>query len=337
MDEGVSKNFPLLEEQIRNYLRTWDIQVQVPELILIPGGEQAKNDPGNVRRILESIEHHKVDRHSYLMAIGGGAILDLAGFSAAIAHRGIRHIRIPTTVLSQNDSGMGVKNGINFFGKKNFLGAFVPPFAVFNDRNFLLTLPKRDWLAGISEAIKVALIRDGDFFQWIEGHRAGLCQRNGQLMENLIFRCARLHLQHIAQGDPFESGTSRPLDFGHWSAHKLESLTHYELRHGEAVSIGIALDSYYSFLLGWLNLQDLDRILSLLYDLELPIFHPSLKENSLYEGMEEFREHLGGEITILLLRCPGIGEEVHSLDGALLRKAIGGLEEFKTKKSPQFS
>jgi 3-dehydroquinate synthase len=197
-----------------------------------------------------------------VLGIGGGAVLDMVGYAAATAHRGIRLIRVPTTVLAQNDSGVGVKNGINAFGKKNFLGTFAPPYAVLNDIDFLTTLDDRDWRSGIAEAVKVALIKDANFFEFITTNAKALARRDMDSMQHLVYRCAQLHLNHIANsGDPFEKGSSRPLDFGHWAAHKLEQLTHYNLRHGEAVAIGIALDTTYSYMAGMLSRSDWQQVL----------------------------------------------------------------------------
>src|SRR6266849_6698912 len=191
--------------------------------LVVPGGECAKNDLTNVATIQEAIHQYGICRHSYVMAIGGGAVIDMVGYAAATAHRGVRLIRVPTTVLSQNDSGIGVKNSVNAFGKKNFLGTFAPPVGVLNDADFLTTLSMRDWRSGISEAVKVALLKDGEFFDFIEEKADRLVDRDMQAMLWLIYRCAQLHLDHIAtSGDPFELGSSRPLDFGHWAAHKLE-------------------------------------------------------------------------------------------------------------------
>jgi len=294
-------------------------------IVIIPGGEEAKNDPAQLELLLESIDRLGIDRHSYLAAIGGGALLDLAGYAAAIAHRGIRHIRIPTTVLSQNDSGIGVKNGINYYGKKNFLGTFAPPAAVFNDEVFLQSLDARNWRSGIAEAVKVALIRDRAFFEWIEAHVDLLRDRDSESMNYLIRHCAGLHLEHIAGGDPFETGSSRPLDFGHWSAHKLEQLTHFSLLHGEAVAMGIALDSAYSSLAGLLSPEKAERILQVLAGLGFDLTHPLMQiegeDSPVLAGLREFREHLGGRLTIMLLTDIGQGVEVHSMDTALLRQA----------------
>jgi 3-dehydroquinate synthase len=331
LDSGVVDTHPDLPANIQSYFKRTDNQFDlITDLIVIPGGEVAKNDPEWVKTIVDAVDRYGVDRHSYLVAIGGGSLLDLAGYAAAISHRGIRHIRIPTTVLSQNDSGVGVKNGVNYRGKKNFLGTFVPPVAVFNDSTFLTTLDDRDWRSGISEAIKVALIKDQAFFEWIETNASALAARDISAMQQLIHRCAEMHLQHIASGDPFEIGSSRPLDFGHWSAHKLEQLTQFELRHGEAVAIGIALDTLYSHLLGWLNELDTQRVLNVLWTLGFSLYHPELDVNDsagVLKGLAEFREHLGGPLTIMLLQAIGQGVEVHEIDDDRVRQAIALLKE----------
>ena len=332
VDDGVLNTHPELPGDIKTYFKNHNAVSLVDEIIAIPGGENAKNNSGSFDLIVEAIDKYGIDRHSYLAAIGGGSVLDLVGFVSAISHRGIRHIRIPTTVLSQNDSGIGVKNGINYKGKKNFLGAFAPPVAVFNDDAFLLTLDDRNWRSGIAEAIKVSLIKDADFFYWIEKNVQKLVDRDPGTMNYLIHRCAELHLQHIASGDPFELGSSRPLDFGHWSAHKLEQLSDFKILHGEAVAMGMALDTLYSALSGRLSMQKAQRVVDLLVKLGFDITHPLLQvseENSeILKGLQEFREHLGGQLTIMLLADIGHGEEVHEMDIALLKEASVKLEEY---------
>jgi 3-dehydroquinate synthase len=335
LDSGVVDAHPHLTAAIRTYVAQGIDGVDlVPELLIVPGGEQAKNDPASVEMIVDAIDRHGIDRHSFVVAVGGGSVLDMVGYAAAISHRGIRHVRIPTTVLSQNDSGVGVKNGVNYRSKKNFLGTFAPPTAVFNDSIFLSSLDDRDWRAGISEAVKVALIKDSTFFDWIEANATALAQRNGTAMQHLIHRCAEMHLQHIAGGDPFEMGSSRPLDFGHWSAHKLEQLTDFELRHGEAVAIGIALDTLYSSQLGWLTESDANRVLTTLRRLGFTLFHPLLEvDNSerVLRGLSEFREHLGGQLTIMLLQGIGHGVEVHEMEAEGVRRAIATLRNEDSK------
>lgn len=331
LDSGVVDAHPQLPTAIQTYFATGVTDLDlVPELLIVPGGERAKNDPAFVEQIVDAIDRHGIDRHSFVVAVGGGSVLDLVGYAAAIAHRGIRHVRIPTTVLSQNDSGVGVKNGVNYRGKKNFLGTFAPPVAVFNDSAFLTTLDERDWRGGVAEAVKVALIKDRAFFDWIETNTPALVLRSGPAMQHLIQRCAELHLQHIAGGDPFEMGSSRPLDFGHWSAHKLEQLTHFELRHGEAVAIGIALDTLYSNQLGWLTPADTQRVLTTLRALGFSLYHPRLDVDDsadVLRGLSEFREHLGGQLTIMLLAGIGRGVEVHEMDADGVRRAVAALRE----------
>ncbi len=330
VDRGVADAWPTLLDDIeRTCIRTPELLKVGGPALVIEGGEAAKNDPQVLERILDAIHEARLCRHSYVVAIGGGAVLDVAGYAAATAHRGVRLIRIPTTVLAQDDSAVGVKNGVNAYGAKNYLGTFAPPFAVINDLSFLTTLTDRDWRSGIAEAVKVGLVRAPDFFDEIERDAARLAARDAAAMERLVRRSAALHLAHIASGgDPFELGTSRPLDFGHWAAHKLEQLTDHRLRHGEAVAIGIALDSTYAYVTGMLSEAEWKRILALFTTLGLDISTPELSQwlddpedpRSVLRGLEEFREHLGGELTIMLLRSIGQPVDVHEIDtGAMIR------------------
>ena len=330
IDKGVADAHPSLTSSIVSYFESNNVADLAPELLVLPGGEVCKNDPRFYEEVVRAIDEHRIDRHSFVAAIGGGAFLDMAGYAAAISHRGVKFIRIPTTVLSQNDSGVGVKNSVNYLGKKNFLGTFAPPVAVFNDYIFLESLGERDWRSGIAEAVKVSLIKDISFFNWLEDNADSMNQRDKTVMIEQIYRCASLHMQHIASGDPFELGSARPLDFGHWAAHKLEYLSDFKIRHGEAVAIGIALDSVYSHLKGYLTKEEVDRILDLLQKLGFAIFHPALAENdkvNLTNGLNEFREHLGGQLTITLLEKLGKGVEVHEMDFETIKKSVDYLAQ----------
>ena len=341
VDAGLLEQHPELLSQISNYANYYADELNlVAEPIIIPGGEAAKNNPALIEQIHRVIEQVGLCRHSYVLAIGGGAVIDMVGYAAATAHRGVRLIRIPTTVLAQNDSAIGVKNGINAFGKKNFLGTFAPPYAVLNDFDFLTTLSDRDWRSGIAEAVKVALIKDRDFFDFISNNATKLAQRDAEAMEYLIYRCCELHLDHIANyGDPFEMGSSRPLDFGHWAAHKLEHMTNYRLRHGEAVAIGMALDCTYSYLTGLLNKAEWEQVIKTLKQLGFELYDPALGINlieealtdSIFAGLVEFREHLGGELAIMLLKKLGEGLEVDQVNIDIYRKAILMLQEIEVK------
>lgn len=336
IDEGLNDHHPRLVPSIEAYCKENKHILKDLGHILVPGGEAAKNQPALVNTLLQAINDKAVCRHSFVVVLGGGAVIDMAGYAAAIAHRGVKLIRVPTTVLAQNDAAVGVKNGINYFNKKNFIGTFAPPFAIINDSHFLTTLEQRDWIAGIAEAIKVALIKDRAFFHYLEGQAAALRAREMPVMNEVIYRCAQIHMEHITQGgDPFESGSSRPLDFGHWAAHKLEQLTGYTLRHGEAVAKGIALDVTYAHLMGLIPRELLQQVLVLMERLGFELSIPFRQEDELREllqGIEEFREHLGGTLTITLITGIGEKHDVHEIDSETMKRAVIVLNDACTTK-----
>ena len=272
---------------------------------VLPGAEACKNDWSLIPEIWEKMNRNSIDRHSYVLAIGGGAFLDMVGFAASTAHRGVRLIRVPTTSLSQGDGGVGVKNGINYFGKKNWVGSFSVPFAVINDFAFLESLDDTSRRAGIIEAIKVALVRNKKFFVEIEKLSDRLFKLEQSALEYVIQRSAEEHVDHIStSGDPYELGSARPLDFGHWVAHKLEQISAFRIGHGEAVAVGLAVDLIYSKRVGIISKDDCDRILNLIRSTGFNIYDPELSRISWtfsnFTVLEEFREHLGSILTILL-------------------------------------
>lgn len=324
-DENLLEQRPELRHLIRSFATDFAHRVHVLEPIqVVPGGEAVKNDVHVLERMLKVFEAADLDRHSYVVVIGGGAVLDAVGFAAAIAHRGLRLVRLPTTTLAQGDSGVGVKNGVNLFGKKNWIGSFAVPWAVINDAGLLATLPDRDFVCGFAEAVKVALLKDAAFFADICESATRIARREPEAALPVIGRSARLHLDHITRGgDPFEMLEARPLDFGHWSAHKMEPLTGYALRHGEAVAIGVAIDCVYSSLALGFPESEVSRVLRCLQELNLPLGHPVLHDKErLFAGLEEFRQHLGGRLTLTMLRGVGEPVEVHEVDERRMRMAI---------------
>ncbi len=328
VDSGLLEHHPDLPARLAAYAAHHADRIALAgEPVVLPGGEASKQDPRHVEEVLDAINDRAIDRHAYVLAIGGGAVVDAAGYAAGIAHRGVRLVRMPSTVLGQNDAGIGVKNGINAYGKKNFLGTFAPPVAVVNDERFLTTLSDEDWRSGTSEAVKVALLKDPAFFAELERIAPAIAARDLEAMGVLVRRCAELHIEHITgNGDPFELGSARPLDFGHWSAHKLEQLSHLRLRHGEAVAIGIALDSTYALLDGMLADDDWRRVLALFQALGLDLVAPELEDPALLAGLQEFREHLGGLLTVTLIDAIGSGVEVHEIDLGMMGQAITRLQ-----------
>lgn len=330
LERAVAAAWPDLAAELETHIerRSQSLELLTPPVV-IEGGEPVKNDPAVIADLQGRFDRCGMDRQSFVIAIGGGALQDAVGYAAATTHRGLRMVRVPTTVLSQNDSGVGVKNGINAFGKKNYLGTFAPPFAVLNDSRFLSSLAHRDAIAGLAEAVKVALIRDGAFFGWLIEHASALSRADAQVLRQSIRTCALLHLDHIAtSGDPFEFGSARPLDFGHWAAHKLETLTDHRLRHGEAVAIGVAIDTVYSVKAGLLAAASLPPVLDLLARLGLPLWDDALtlqrSDGSavILDGLAEFREHLGGELTVTLLAGIGRGLQVGEISAGLVLESI---------------
>ena len=330
IEDAVARAWPGLESAALKGLGS--IGFEIAGLAVLPGGEQVKSDDALVREVWRLIDAAHLDRHSYIIAIGGGAFLDAVGFAAATAHRGMRLVRVPTTTLAQCDSGVGVKCAINGFGKKNWIGSFAVPYAVVNDFAFLQSLDLITQRAGLIEAVKVALVKDREFFEWIEARLAGLAALDAPLLEACVERSAMLHARHIAEGgDAFESGSSRPLDFGHWAAHKLESMTGGELSHAPAVAIGLALDVLYSVEVGLVPSALAERVLAVISGLGLAAFHPALDlrdacgRRVVLDGLEEFREHLGGRLTVMMLGGIGRGVDVNDIDTDILGRCIDRL------------
>lgn len=327
VDRAVAAADPRLLRNIAARLAEHGPQLElVAPVECLDGGEQAKNDERTVNHVLRSIERDGLDRRSYVLVVGGGALLDAVGYAAGIAHRGIRLVRFPTTTLAQADSGVGVKNAINAFGKKNWKGTFAVPWGVVNDQGLIAHLPDRDFRAGFSEAVKVSLLKSPAAFGFLCRHAADIARRDWTAVMPAIRSSVLMHLHHITHGgDAFEMQAARPLDFGHWSAHKLEQLTGYELRHGEAVAIGVALDTLYSHLRLGLDRTDALQALRALHDLGLPVHHPLLEGEGIFAGLEEFRQHLGGRLTLTMLRGVGVPVSVHEVDKAAMVEAIGML------------
>ncbi|WP_414661140.1 3-dehydroquinate synthase [Horticoccus sp. 23ND18S-11] len=332
-DAGLEAGFPRFGEKIAGWFASRTDHVRLAATpVAVPGGEAVKNDFRQLEGVWSAINAAGLCRHSYVIAVGGGAVLDMVGFGAATAHRGIPLVRLPTTSLSQGDGGVGVKNGINFFGKKNWLGAFNVPHAIVNDLAFLHALPPRDRRAGLIEAVKVALIRDAAFFEFIAERVDALAVFAPEPYEAVIRASARQHMEHIATaGDPFERGSARPLDFGHWAAHKLEQLSEFRVSHGEAVAVGMAIDLIYSRRVGLLPEPIAERILDVIQRLGFQLFEPIKQirgpsgRQDMLDGLEEFREHLGGRLTIPMIRAPGVRLDIHEMDGPIVKAAFDEL------------
>jgi 3-dehydroquinate synthase len=337
VDDGLVAADAGILERIPAWFRLRD---QGPHLaaqpLVIPGGEAAKADWSAVDRVMDLAAELQLCRHSYVVALGGGALLDAVGLAAALVHRGLRLVRMPTTTLGQCDAGLGVKNAINAYQQKNFLGTFQPPWAVIDDLAMLDLQDDRSWRAGIAEAVKVGIIKDAGFVQRIAALAPALAARDPGAMAEVVHRCAALHLDHIATGgDPFETGSSRPLDFGHWTAHRLEILTRHRLLHGEAVAIGVAIDAAYAVCAGWLADEDGLLVARALAGVGLPLWDASLDlrdgdgRRSILAGLEQFRAHLGGDLTLAMPDGLGRRQDVHAIDPLRLEQAIALVQRWR--------
>ena len=332
LDEGVKH----LQGPVKAYLDHHGIG---HEVLLIAGGEETKNEEtgeANVTRIQKAAEAFGLDRKNPMLVIGGGAVIDVTGFAASTFHRGAPLVRIPTTLLAQIDAGIGVKNGINRYGAKNFKGNFAPPRAVIDDPLLLKNLPTRQMISGLAEAIKVSLLKDAGYFAEIEKDYPEVLAKNfseGGPALNIMWNSIRLHLEQI-QTDPFETELARPLDYGHEWGHRLETVTHHRVTHGEGVAVGMAIDSYISFRRGFITEAELERILNLIRTVGLPIFHRDATEENLWPGLESFRAHLGGELTISLLDGIGKKKDVHDIQREELSEALRYLETEASRSDP---
>ena len=333
IDSQVASARKELAHEVKAYFAAHGEQLELAEEPqIVPGGESIKNDLSLVEGFMRQMLERHMDRQSFIIIIGGGAVMDAVGLAAALVHRGLRQVRVPTTVLGQNDAGVGVKNGVNFMGGKNAIGTFAPPFAVLNDLDFLVTLPQRDWLCGVAEAWKVAIIRDREFFDWLTANAERFPARDVAAMEQLVFRCAEEHLEHIrTNGDPFEYGRARPLDFGHWSAHKLELMSGFRISHGEAVAFGVLLDSGYAREKGWISAAEYEAIERGLRASGFPLWHEEalVRDTAghleIFGGLRDFREHLGGELCVTFPQGLGARFEMHEIDLPLMERCLNGL------------
>ncbi len=330
VDSFVAQTKPRFTQEVVAYFAAHPTRMQLAALPqIIAGGEAAKNDFSLVESIMRLLLEERMDRQSFVIIVGGGAVLDCVGLAASLVHRGLRQVRVPTTVLGQNDAGVGLKNAVNFCGGKNAVGTFAPPFAVLNDFEFLVSLSDRDWLCGVAEAFKVAIIRDRIFFEWLLEHAAAFPARDLKAMQLLVERCAEMHLEHIrTSGDPFEYGCARPLDFGHWSAHKLEVLSNFHISHGEAVASGVLLDSIYAQAQAWITPVEFAEIFTGLRACGFKLWFEEYDQidasghRAIFQGLRDFQEHLGGELCVTFPHGIGARHEVHEIDLAKMEQSI---------------
>jgi 3-dehydroquinate synthase len=283
-----------------------------PIEIVLPDGEQHKN-LAMLNLIFDKLLAARCDRGTTIVALGGGVAGDMAGFAAAVYQRGVPFIQVPTTLLSQVDSSVGGKTGVNHELGKNMIGAFYQPQAVIIDTGTLDTLPERELSAGLAEVIKYGLIRDSEFFVWLEHNIDKLLARDQQALAYAIEQSCRNKAEVVA-ADERESGLRALLNFGHTFGHAIETGMGYgQWFHGEAVGAGMALAADLSERIGWLGAQDVERIRRLLVRARLPVAAPpAMTPTRFLELMSVDKKIMAGKLRLVLLKR--IGEAVVSAD-----------------------
>jgi 3-dehydroquinate synthase len=292
------------------------------ETIILPDGEEYKT-MDSAMAVFDELLRLKFSRSAHLIALGGGVIGDLSGFVAASYQRGIPFSQIPTTLLSQVDSSVGGKTAVNHPRGKNMIGAFYQPKCVIADTDTLNTLKERELSAGLAEVIKYGLIRDPDFFQWLEDHLPELLSRKPEALAYAVERSCQ-NKAAVVVADERESGERATLNLGHTFGHAVETgLGYGEILHGEAVAIGTCQAADLSRRHGWLNDADVERIVGMLRRAGLPVIPPAAMTAEMYlEHMAVDKKNLEGAIRLILLEHIGKASLPMSVDLNLLRATL---------------
>lgn len=308
---------PLYLDKVLQNLRSYQV-----ETVILPDGEQYKT-LDTLNRIFDKLLAAKFSRNATLIALGGGVIGDMGGFAAACYQRGITFLQIPTTLLAQVDSSVGGKTGVNHPLGKNMIGAFYQPQCVLADTDVLDTLDDRQLAAGLAEVIKYGLIRDADFFVWLERNIEALRARDKNALAYAIEHSCRNKADIVAE-DETESGVRATLNLGHTFGHAIETGAGYgAYLHGEAVAIGICQAADLSMRKGWLTQHDMQRIIALIQRAGLPITPPAeLDAERFLELMAVDKKNLDGQIRLILLEKIGKATLPIFVDRALLESTL---------------
>lgn len=288
---------------------------------ILPDGEKYKNIE-HLNLIFDALLEAGFNRDCTVLALGGGVIGDMAGFASACFQRGVYFIQVPTTLLSQVDSSVGGKTGINHLLGKNMIGAFQQPQVVLADMSQLLTLPDRELSAGLAEVIKYALLGDEEFLVWLEANMKGLIARDEQLLAEAVYRsCA--HKARIVANDEKEQGERALLNLGHTFGHAIESYLGYgEWLHGEAVATGMVMAADLSHRMGWISLEDLERTKKIISRAQLPIVCPKIPLDDFLAYMAHDKKVLNGQLRLVLLQQLGKAVITRDFDVELMQQAI---------------
>ena len=271
---------------------------------ILPDGEAFKNIE-TLNLIFDALLGARFNRDCTVLALGGGVVGDMAGFAAASFQRGVDFVQVPTTLLSQVDSSVGGKTGINHPLGKNMIGAFKQPNVVMADMAQLDTLADRELSAGLAEVIKYALLGDIEFLNWLELHMSGLVARDPQLLAEAVYRSC-LHKANIVAADEHEQGDRALLNLGHTFGHAIESYLGYgEWLHGEAVAVGMVMAADLSCRMGWINALDVARVRVIMQRAQLPVTCPAIPVDKFMALMAQDKKVLAGQLRLVLLKQLG--------------------------------
>lgn len=295
------------------------------ELIVLPDGERAKTLE-QLEKLAESMVGSGADRHSVLLALGGGVVGDVGGFLASVFMRGIPVVQIPTTLLAQVDSAIGGKTGVNLKAGKNLLGTFHQPLTVLVDPDVLSTLPEREYRSGLFEAMKYGVIRNPAIFELMEGNRGALLQRRGELLETLIAECIRIKAD-VVSGDERESGERRILNFGHTIGHALEAETSYKrFLHGEAVGCGMIAASSIAASMQLIDPATAQRIVNLVQAYG-PLPRVDVNAKRVFKRLLSDKKTVGGVPHFVLPTGIGKVKVVNNVSPERVIEAVKGIRE----------
>ncbi|SKA83591.1 3-dehydroquinate synthase [Caloramator quimbayensis] len=302
------KNFYIItDENVYNIHKTYfDLLTdKASGIFIIKAGEDYKNYD-TISMIYEDMIKKKVNRKTAVIAIGGGVVGDLAGFAASTFMRGLRFVQIPTTLISQCDSSIGGKNGYNFNYIKNLIGNIYQPDLVYIDVNFLKTLSLREYINGMAEVIKYGFVCNKDFFNYLNDNKKGIMEREADKLLHIVYECVKIK-GRVVEEDELDTDKRHILNFGHTIGHGIESASDFNILHGEAVSIGMAAESFIALKLGLIDTKSYDKLISLLKFFNLPVKF-DLKIENILEYIKKDKKKISNDNKLVL--PDGIGHAI---------------------------
>ena len=306
---------------LAHYLSAIEQLGKTVKTCILPDGEKYK-DSQHLNLIFDALLEAGFNRDCTVLALGGGVIGDMAGFASACFQRGVYFIQVPTTLLSQVDSSVGGKTGINHPLGKNMIGAFQQPQVVLADMAQLSTLPDRELSAGLAEVVKYALLGDIEFLAWLETHMDALVGRDADLLAEAVYRsCA--HKARIVANDEKEQGERALLNLGHTFGHAIESYLGYGVwLHGEAVATGMVMAADLSYRMGWISQTDLERTKNIIQRAHLPVACPQIPLDEFLAYMAHDKKVLDGQLRLVLMKQLGRAIITREFDVEQMKQAI---------------